>query len=134
MANREEKMKHLIRYNEAKTDDELVEKSQEIIDYLETFPDEYDNLEFKFEKIKVVIGTDGLHISVEYILPKILWKNPDDSVKDTDYIQNQILILERLKNLFKRLEYMGSNKVSYKEATFLSQRTRSIYVKVLIER
>lgn len=133
-------MKHLIKYTESVINNKLTNTSQEIIDYLETWPDEYDDFKFKFKEIKTIIASNGLIIQVEYVLPEILWRNQDFSSnmllprieKNIDYIDTQILIWNRLKTLLTRLELLGGSEVKYKDATFLSQRTKSIYVSVFI--
>ena len=141
MANGKE-MKRIKRFNESVINNKVTNLSQEIIDYLETWPDEYDDLKFKFQEIKTIIPSlkRGLIIQVEYVLPEILWKNQDRSErmllpkveKNISFLDNQIVIWTRLKTLFLRLESLGCMDVKYKDATFLSQRVRSISVEVFI--
>ena len=141
MANGEA-MKKIKRFNESVINSKLTNLSQEIIDYLETWPDEYDDFKFRFSEIKTIIPSkkSGLIIQVEYILPEILWRNQDFSerilspmvVKDVNYIESQLSIWNRLKTLFIRLESLGCSEVKYKDATFISQRLRSIQVIVFI--
>ena len=142
-------MKKIKRFNESIINNNLTNISQDIIDYLETWPDEYDDLKFKFVDIKTIIPSvkKGLIIQVEYILPEILWGNQYNSrnvlsptqglikiplVKDINYVENQIIIWNRLKTLFTRLEVLGGVDIKYKDATFLSQRPRSISIDVFI--
>jgi hypothetical protein len=127
-------MKKIKRFNESVINSQLTNLSQEIIDYLETWPDEYDDFKFNFKEIKTNAAwyQDGLIIQVEYILPEILWRNQDFSVKNINYIESQLSIWNRLKTLFIRLESLGCSEVKYKDATFISQRLRSIQVIVFI--
>ena len=127
-------MKKIKRFNESVINSQLTNLSQEIIDYLETWPDEYDDFKFNFNEIKTNAAwyQDGLIIQVEYILPEILWRNQDFSVKNINYIESQLSIWNRLKTLFIRLESLGCSEVKYKDATFISQRLRSIQVIVFI--
>ena len=135
MANGKE-MKKIKRFNESVINNKVTNLSQEIIDYLETWPDEYDDLKFKFQEIKTIIPSlkRGIIIQVEYVLPEILWKNQNQNQveKNISFIENQIVIWTRLKTLFLRLESLGCMDVKYKDATFLSQRIRSISVEVFI--
>lgn len=131
MANGEA-MKKIKRFNESVINSKLTNLSQEIIDYLETWTDEYDDFKFNFKAHRVLNQERGLIIQVEYILPEILWRNQDFSEKNINYIENQISIWNRLKTLFIRLESLGCSEVKYKDATFISQRLRSIYVSVFI--
>ena len=133
MANGEA-MKKIKRFNESVINSKLTNLSQEIIDYLETWTDEYDDFKFNFKEIKTIIPSkkSGLIIQVEYILPEIIWRNQDFSEKNINYIENQISIWNRLKTLLIRLESLGCSEVKYKDATCISQRLRSIYVSVFI--
>jgi hypothetical protein len=65
-------MKKIKRFNESVINSQLTNLSQEIIDYLETWPDEYDDFKFNFKEIKTIIPSkkSGLIIQVEYILQK----------------------------------------------------------------
>ena len=150
MANGKE-MKKIKRFNESVINNRVTNLSQEIIDYLETWPDEYDDLKFKFQEIKTIIPSlkRGIIIQVEYVLPEILWRNQEPGKnyvpktrsermllpkveKNISFLDNQIVIWTRLKTLFLRLESLGCMDVKYKDATFLSQRVRSISVEVFI--
>jgi hypothetical protein len=53
-------------------------------------------------------------------------------LKNINYIESQLSIWNRLKTLFIRLESLGCSEVKYKDATFISQRVRSIQVIVFI--
>lgn len=109
MANGKE-MKKIKRFNESVINNKVTNLSQEIIDYLETWPDEYDDLKFKFQEIKTIIPSlkRGIIIQVEYVLPEILWRNQERSErmllpkveKNISFLDNQIVIWTRLKTLF----------------------------------
>ena len=88
-------MKKIKRFNESVINSQLTNLSQEIIDYLETWPDEYDDFKFNFKEIKTNAAwyQDGLIIQVEYILPEILWRNQDFSVKNICYNLIKVIII-----------------------------------------
>lgn len=132
-------MKYVKEYN--KYNDKIIE----IMDYLETWEDEYDDFKFNLVEIESLnvhnaskmdsflhlkLNGKGVLIVAEFKLPKILWKE-QDKIKTKDYIKTNILVYKRIETLFTRLESMGTYPV-YTDNTFLSNRLRSILVKVFI--
>ena len=142
-------MKHIVKFNES-----LDDISKDIIDYLETWPDEYstENTYNKYWELFKICGVKELQIrgdissfsdvykksgfsgpgkliSVEYILPQVLWQ--DSKIMDVDFIETQIKVLNRIKTLLKRIEILGGHPIC-EYHTYISYRLRSIFIKVFI--
>lgn len=133
-------MKYIMEYN--KNGDKIAD----ILNYLETWEDEYNDFKFKLKEYKVLnvlnvermssfksfnIKGPGVIISSEFILPEILWKDQYDRVRTHEDIRNYLNIYKRIDTLFKRLELMDTYPI-YTDATFLAQRLKSISIKIFI--